>query len=47
MDVAETDDPETVVPETDVAETNGADGWRRDSRCALLTFCMVLVAATI
>ena len=47
MEVAETDDPETDIPETEVAETNGADGWRRDSRCALLTFCMVLVAATV
>ncbi len=51
-DVAETDDPETEVPETDVAETDdpqtdGADGWRRDGRCALSTLCMVLVAVTV
>ena len=46
-DDPETDDPETEVPETEVAETDGADAWRRDGRCALSTFCMVLVAATV
>ena len=46
-DVAETDDPETEVPETEVPEKDGADGWRRDGRCALSTLCMVLVAVTV
>ena len=51
-DVAETDDPETEDQETEdqeteVPETDGADGWRRDGRCALSTLCMVLVAATV
>ena len=51
-DVAETDDPqtdgaETDDPETDDPEKDGADGWRRDGRCALSTLCMVLVAVTV
>ncbi len=46
-DAPETDDPETDDPETEVTETDGADGWRRDGRCALSTFCMALVAATV
>ena len=46
-DDPETDDPETDDPETEVTETDGADGWRRDGRCALSTFCMALVAATV
>ena len=56
-EVLETDDPETDVPETDVRETDvaetdvpemdGADGWRRDGRCALSTLCMVLVTVTV
>ena len=46
-DVPETDDPETEVPETEVPEKDGADGWRRDGRCALSTLCMVLVAVTV
>ena len=46
-DGAETDDPETDDPETEVPEKDGADGWRRDGRCALSTLCMVLVAVTV
>ena len=46
-DDPETDDPETEVPETEVPEKDGADGWRRDGRCALSTLCMVLVAVTV
>ena len=46
-DVVETDDPETEVSKTDVSETDGADGWRRDGRCALSTLCMVLVTVTV
>ncbi len=46
-EVPETEVPETEVPETEVPETDGADGWRRDGRCALSTLCMVFVAATV
>ena len=43
FDLTLKDAPETDVAETDVHETDGADGWRRDGRCALSTLCMVLV----
>ena len=46
-EVPETDDPATEVPKTDVSETDGADGWRRDGRCALSTLCMVVVTVTV